>query len=135
MPKIRRVGKAVDRRSDHGSTDFAMKDENKTLAAINLLAGLAPEVRAELEAACSWRTFRANEQIIDRQSDTQDVFFVVSGSVRVVIYSMSGREITLDDVQESVQSGPLVARLAGVVDMRHGLACAQNAERGVVEFL
>ncbi len=80
-----------------------------SLAKIELLDGLAPAELAQIESACGWKVYAAQEQIIDRQSETSDVFFVVSGAVRVVIYSLSGREITLDDVGAGGHFGDLAA--------------------------
>lgn len=69
----------------------------KSLDGIRLLATLSPAARAALAERCQWRRYKANDQIIDRDSDNRDVFFVCEGSMRVVNYSVSGREITLDD--------------------------------------
>lgn len=85
------------------------ENSQPSLAMIDLLSGLTPDTLARLEQVCAWKTYTAQEQIIDRQSETQDVFFVVSGAVRVVIYSLSGREITLDDVGAGGHFGDLAA--------------------------
>lgn len=58
---------------------------------------MSPAACAALAERCQWRRYKANEQIIDRDSDNRDVFFVCDGSMRIVNYSVSGREITLDD--------------------------------------
>jgi CRP-like cAMP-binding protein len=51
-----------------------------------------PELRA-LEARCRWLRYRTGAPILDRQSESRDVLFVVEGSARVVDYSLAGREI------------------------------------------
>ena len=51
-----------------------------------------------LEQRCRWQRFKAQKQIIDHDSDSRDVYFVVEGRVRVVNYSLSGREITFDEI-------------------------------------
>lgn len=79
------------------------------LSGIRLLSDLSTAELDGLAKACGWRIYGAHEQIIDRQSDTRDVFFVVSGRVRVVNYSLSGREITLDDVDVGGHFGELAA--------------------------
>jgi len=79
------------------------------LAGITLLCDLPPD---ELERAAKnsrWRNYGAQEQIIDRQSEATDVFFVVDGRARVVNYSISGREITLDDIDAGGVFGELAA--------------------------
>jgi len=51
---------------------------------------------AAIEEVCRYKTFAAGTQVFDRNAETRDVFFVVRGRVRIVNYSLSGREITLD---------------------------------------
>ena len=51
----------------------------------------------------------ANEQILDRDSENRDVFFVVKGEVRVVNYSRSGREIAYARVGPGGYFGELAA--------------------------
>lgn len=80
-----------------------------TAADIAMFTGLPPAVLAILDRAIVWRRFRAGEEIIDRQSESREVFFVVSGKVRVVLYSVSGREITLDDIGPGGHFGELAA--------------------------
>lgn len=80
-----------------------------SLAGIGLLDGLGADELADLERACRWRRYAAQEQIIDRQSDSRDVFFVVAGKVQVVIYSLSGREVTFHDLSAGSHFGELAA--------------------------
>ena len=90
--------------------EFALSVESGTsLASIDLLAELGPPERNSIEQNCRWRRCDPHEQIIDRQSETSDVCFVVEGNVRVVNYSLSGREITLDDLDAGAYFGELAA--------------------------
>jgi CRP-like cAMP-binding protein len=96
---------------------------------VELLAELTPEDLAEIEDVCRYKTFRAGTQIIDRHSETRDVFFVVRGRVRVVNYSLSGREVTLDDVLAGGHFGELAAidgepRSAAVMAIEDSLVVA-----------
>lgn len=112
-----------------------MTDGNaRSLAQIHLLEDLSAAEIERLEQACSWKTYAAQEQIIDRQSDTQDVYFVVTGAARVVIYSLSGREITLDDVNAGGHFGDLAAidgepRSASVMALRDTVIASLSQER------
>lgn len=81
----------------------------RSLAGITLLAGLDARTVGELEGRCRWHRFAAHEQIIDHQSESRDVYFVVDGEVRVVNYSLSGREITFDQVSSGGHFGDLAA--------------------------
>ncbi len=70
-----------------------------SLDTVELLSPLAPADRASLARACKWRRFEDGEQIVDHLGDTHDLCFVVEGRARVVNHSMSGREISFDDVE------------------------------------
>ncbi|MCA1941590.1 MAG: Crp/Fnr family transcriptional regulator [Caenispirillum bisanense] len=81
----------------------------RALDGIGLLDSLTVEERDALGRTCRWRRYASGEQIIDRSSDSRDVFFVIGGAVRVVIYSLSGREIALDDITAGGVFGELAA--------------------------
>jgi len=76
---------------------------------IQLFASLAPEERRNLEKRCRWRRYRSNEQILDKDSDDHDVYFVAEGQVQIVNYSMTGREIALARLQAGSFFGELAA--------------------------
>jgi CRP/FNR family cyclic AMP-dependent transcriptional regulator len=80
-----------------------------SLDQIDLLASLTPEERASIVRQCRWRRYKEDEQIIDHLSDTRDACLVVEGRVRVVMFSMSGREISFDDVSAGGYMGELSA--------------------------
>jgi CRP-like cAMP-binding protein len=84
-------------------------DATESLANIELLSALtATELRA-VERRCRWKRFARDEQIIDRETDSTDVYFVANGSVRIVDYSLAGREITFDDIVSGGHFGELAA--------------------------
>ena len=64
-----------------------------SLGVVHLLSGLDKVSLAKLEGQCSWKNAKEGEQLLNRESDSRDVFFVVRGRVRIVNYSSSGREI------------------------------------------
>ena len=80
-----------------------------SLGIIGLFRTLPEEDLAAVAQRCIFRNYRAGELIIDRHSESKDVFFVLSGKVRVVNYSLSGREITLVDLIEGAYFGELAA--------------------------
>ena len=108
--------------------------ETSSLGEIRILDGISRQAIAELEKACKWRRYADHEQIIDRQSDSTDVFFVVEGRVRVVNYSLSGKEITLEDLDSGSHFGELSAldgqpRSASVMSLDNSLIAALPQER------
>lgn len=85
------------------------KPVEKTLRGIQLFVNLPPEEIASLETRCKWAHHAAGEQILDRDSDNRDVYFVVAGSVRIVNFSTSGREIALATIEAGSYFGELSA--------------------------
>ncbi len=83
--------------------------EIRTLGGIKMFAGLEPARLRDIEAKCRWHTFSKDEQIIDREDETKDVYFIVSGNVRVVNYSLSGREVAFEDIRSGSVFGELAA--------------------------
>src|ERR1700694_5282955 len=74
-----------------------MAPRTDTLAKVPLFRSLAADAIAALDRQCSWRRAPAGQWIIDYQDASSDVFFVVSGAVRVVIQS-AGREVLLPQI-------------------------------------
>ncbi|MFN4311359.1 MAG: Crp/Fnr family transcriptional regulator [Ferrovibrio sp.] len=80
-----------------------------SLEKIELLSELSPAARADVERACQWRRFASHEQILDRNSDSRDVYFVVDGTVEVVNFSGNGREISYALVSAGSYFGEIAA--------------------------
>jgi CRP-like cAMP-binding protein len=85
------------------------RDITSNLDAVPLLASLTQGERDQLARQCRFKRYSVGEHIIDGQSDSRDVYFIVEGTVRVVNYSLSGREVTLDDVSSGGYFGELAA--------------------------
>jgi CRP/FNR family transcriptional regulator, cyclic AMP receptor protein len=68
--------------------------DRRTLDNIVMLEGLTATERAELEAACIWRRYRHGERLFERGSSSNEVFFIVEGSVSVVSSSATGRDVS-----------------------------------------
>lgn len=92
-----------------GGTGTVTTGPKHSLDGIHILAELDAEHRRRLERSCRWHSYKADEIIIDRDSDSRDVYFVVSGKVRVVNYSYSGREVSYDDIGEGGFFGEMAA--------------------------
>ena len=80
-----------------------------TLDNVQLLKDLPQKERDDLVRQCRFRRYAEGEHIIDGHGTGRDVYFVVSGSVRVVNYSHSGREVAFDDIPAGYYFGELAA--------------------------
>ena len=80
-----------------------------TLKTIRLFEGLSPSILNNLEDKCRWQQHDAYNQIIDNGSESADIFFVLEGCVRILNYSLSGKEIILNDVNSGGYFGELSA--------------------------
>ncbi|MBT6441457.1 MAG: cyclic nucleotide-binding domain-containing protein, partial [Alphaproteobacteria bacterium] len=79
------------------------------LATVRLLEGLEESDLQDLEQRGRWRRYVAEEQILDRDSETREVFFVVEGSVDVINFSLSGREVAYGQVRAGGYFGEMAA--------------------------
>ena len=98
-----------------------------------VMASLPDAVRKEIEKRCVWKEYKTDEQIIDRESESRDAYFVVGGTVRIVNYSYSGREVSYDDIRAGGMFGELSAidgkaRSASVVALRRTMVAALAPE-------
>lgn len=86
-----------------------MTDRFHRLSEIRLFRGFdAPWLR-RLETQCRWQEYLRDAVILDRDSPDGDVYFVTMGSVLVVNYSVSGREIALARIAAGSYFGELAA--------------------------
>ena len=83
--------------------------KNEPLAGIRLFDGLSESALEDLSKRCRWHKYQPNEQVIDRFSDSRDLYLIVEGRVRVVNYSVTGREVTFDEREEGEYFGELAA--------------------------
>lgn len=98
-----------------------MKRLAETLTKIRLFQSLDARAIGQLDSQCSWRRAATGQWLIDYQDASNDVFFVVSGSVRVMIQS-AGREVLLRQINAGEFFGELAAidgqpRSSGIVAM------------------
>lgn len=76
---------------------------------ISLFEGTSDEFRKDMEKHLRWKSFKEDEEIINRSDRNSDLFFVQKGKVRVVIYTRSGKEVALDDITEGGFFGEFAA--------------------------
>lgn len=79
------------------------------LSNIDILASLTEDERRDFEKSCRWRRFSTNEQIIDQRDESREIYFIRRGRVRVVSFTLSGREVALEDLVAGSYFGELAA--------------------------
>lgn len=90
-------------------TSSSQAPNNHHLNDIDLFADLAPEELAGVQSACQWQTFGSGDEIFTKSSTSRDVFFVVAGRVRIVNFSLTGREVAYAEVGPGACFGELSA--------------------------
>ena len=75
-----------------------VKPEGCSLKRVPMLADLTPEAMRAVEQLCTWRKYGPGEEIVGYQDSSDDVYFVISGSAKVKIYSTGGREVGFRDL-------------------------------------
>jgi CRP/FNR family cyclic AMP-dependent transcriptional regulator len=88
---------------------MGMSRKTETLAKITLFRSLDAAKIELLDTQCAWCRASRNQWIIDYQDPSNDVFFVVSGTLRVKIQSVSGREVLLREINAGEFFGEIAA--------------------------
>jgi CRP/FNR family transcriptional regulator, cyclic AMP receptor protein len=86
-----------------------MERRHDTLDGIDILAGLTPEARRILAGRCTWREFKAHQQILGHQEDSRTVLFLTAGKAHATIFSESGRQVTFRDINAGEMFGEFAA--------------------------
>ncbi len=101
------------------------------LAGIKLFKGLDIDL-APFEARANWRRFDPDEVLVDFDEPSTDVYFLLSGEVRVLMRTASGKEVILYEMKPGDLFGELAAldgvpRSANVTALTRGEACVMPA--------
>ncbi len=80
-----------------------------------------------------WRRYHAGQQIISHLDDSTDVFLIIEGMVRVIIYSATGKEVTFRDIKAGQYFGELAAidglpRTASIVALNDSVIASMSAD-------
>ncbi len=81
----------------------------QSLHGIDLFQMLDQPQLTDIAGRCQWGIFTANERIIGQELAGSDVYFIVTGRVRVTVFSAAGKEITFRDQQAGETFGELSA--------------------------
>ena len=90
---------------------------------IKLFASLGEENAKRFAPTLTWRTVPANELVIDMDDASNDVLFVVNGSVRVIHRAADGKQVILGELGPGSMFGEMAAidgipRSASVTTLR-----------------
>jgi CRP-like cAMP-binding protein len=79
------------------------------LRRVRLLQGLTEEALECVARVCAWRRYEVGKALVTRSSPSRDLFLVVSGRVRVTVYTASGRQVTFRDLADGETFGEIAA--------------------------
>jgi CRP/FNR family cyclic AMP-dependent transcriptional regulator len=79
------------------------------LADIELFSTLDSKSLAAVEARCRQRQYARDESIVSHHEISTEVFFILSGAVRILLYSPAGKEISFRDLVPGDLFGELAA--------------------------
>ena len=80
-----------------------------TLSGIGLFKDLSSADRSRIASHCKGKRFTAQQQILSQKDPSRDVYFIISGTVRVTYFSRSGKEINFRDQGPGEMFGELSA--------------------------
>ena len=86
-----------------------MNEAMRSLSGIELFDSLAESDRDGLARSCRWHRYSADQYIVGHQDETNDVYFIVGGRVRVTVFSPSGKEVSFADLSAGKSFGEMSA--------------------------
>jgi CRP/FNR family cyclic AMP-dependent transcriptional regulator len=101
-------------------------DTGDALRSIELFKSLDDEVYGQISSLVKWKRYRKGAEVIPYMGEKDDVHFIASGSVRVIIFSFSGKEISYQELGSGEMFGELSAidqlpRTANVIALEPAL--------------
>jgi CRP-like cAMP-binding protein len=104
----------------------------QTLARIPFFKDVGDVDFARYDRRCAWRRYDENEVVVDFEDESSDVYFIVSGEARVLIRTVSGKELILADLRAGQFFGEMsaidgVARSANVTSLTRTELCIMPA--------
>ncbi|MDM0115407.1 Crp/Fnr family transcriptional regulator [Variovorax sp. J22R133] len=102
------------------------------LQSVRLFEGLAAARLDALAQACRWRSLPPGHTLVQRAEPETDVHFVISGELRVTIFSLGGRQLTFREVGAGGHFGEIAAidgapRSADVLTLRPSVVASLDA--------
>ena len=83
--------------------------DTHSLKNIAIFRGLNEEALDRIAGQCDWRRFMAGQEIISHHDGSLDVYFLVEGTARIIIYSFSGKPVIFRDARPGEVFGEFAA--------------------------
>jgi len=80
-----------------------------SLECVPLFADLDRQALVSVEAECAWKQFETGQEILAQQDESDDVYFVVAGKAKVLIYAASGKVVGFRDLMPGDMFGEYAA--------------------------
>ena len=81
----------------------------ESLSKIPLFKGVSQPLSERYARSCIWKDYDANELVIDVDDETNDVRFIISGRVRIILRIAVGKEVILGEMGEGDFFGEIAA--------------------------
>ena len=109
-----------------------MQTNTQTLARIPFFKDTTDVDFVQYDRRCNWKRYEDNETIVDFEDQTSDVYFILSGDVRVLIRTVAGKEVILAEMKAGQFVGEMsaidsVARSANVTALTRSELCIMPA--------
>jgi len=109
----------------------------QSLKGVAILGDLPSPALNRLAAACRWSKHASGQHIVSYLAPSTNVYFLVSGRVRVVIYSFEGKPVHFTILEApamfgeiaAIDRGPRSAAIEAIEDCTVGLLSADQFER------
>jgi CRP/FNR family transcriptional regulator, cyclic AMP receptor protein len=100
----------------------------QTLAHVPFFKDIADLEFERFDRRCSWRKYGEGETLVDFEDETADVYFIISGEVRILIRTVAGKEIILGEIKSGQFFGEMAAidgakRSANVTALTNSEVC------------
>jgi CRP/FNR family transcriptional regulator, cyclic AMP receptor protein len=81
----------------------------ESLSKIPLFKAVEPSKSERCARSCIWKDYDANELVIDVDDESNDVRFIISGRVRIILRIAVGKEVILGEMGEGDFFGEIAA--------------------------
>jgi CRP/FNR family cyclic AMP-dependent transcriptional regulator len=104
----------------------------QTLARVPFFKDVSDLDCARFDRRCTWKRFDDGATVVDYEDESSDVYFIISGEVRVLIRTAAGKEIILADIKAGQFFGEMAAidaikRSANVTALTNSEVCIMPA--------